>query len=319
MNLNHSEIQCTAISSINSATPFINSTTSPINPAASPICAVPASNNLGAGFITLAGIGLSNLEAYFTTGFSCDQKMLHLYSTQLGSNIIDSAESELVGDFILNPSAHVGCCYYSLEEVEEGSGEMALTIMAQKNGTPIGFFTASAEGFHEAMVSNKKGHLHITPSEHSNKLNLFGDSSIYSLDFELDKHCITRGQPFDGIHWNLQDNRINKLFIDVKAGRKNSQQCADFYQKKVNNKPEHMMCTCGGSHQPSQLNFAFTGTLIINGERLKVCIGQGHSDDCNNWHIASYDLQSSNNGKSGELGPFLLQQSGDNELQLKVK
>jgi len=80
-----------------------------------------------------------------------------------------------------------------------------------------------------------------------------------------------------------------------------------------------MMNTCSGSHQPSQLNFAFTGVLIINGERLSVCIGQGNSDDCNNWHIASYNLKSSNNGKYGELGPFIFQQSGDNEFQLKVK
>lgn len=269
------------------------------------------------GSVTLVGAGLFDLEGIFIEVGTTGSRAIHLHSMRFG-DVVDGSESELEGCFYEDPAKHLGKCYYSLEEADDDVGVMVLTIKGKDKSTKIARLEGPSEGFGEAFVTNKKGHLHVHPSEHNNYVKFKGNSSIDSISFELDEYIVTKDQPFDGIHPELESGNANKLDIDVKAGRKGSSDCADFYKDFVGNDSKYMMHTRGGNVHPSKLNFAFTGTLYINNIAFEVCIGQGHDGSYNNWHLCSKDMDSSSNHKSGDLGAFHLSQDGSNTFEVKL-
>lgn len=257
---------------------------------------------ISAGVLTLFGAGLYDLEGIFLDEDLKGKREVYLHSMRFGE-VIDGSESEMIGIFYLDAASHAGACKYSIQEVDVEEGVMELTIKT-KDKKIIARFTGPSEGFGEVFVENKKGHLFVHPSEHENKVNLLGDSTISRITFELDNHIVTEGQPFDGIDVQLVNDNENQLCIDVKAGRHGSDACASFYTSFVNGESKHMMHTRGGSNVPSKLNFAFTGTLYIDEYKFEVCLGQGKRNSYNNWHLASTNLTGSSNNKSGNLGPF---------------
>ncbi|MBL4703439.1 MAG: hypothetical protein JKY54_02900 [Flavobacteriales bacterium] len=69
----------------------------------------------------------------------------------------------------------------------------------------------------------------------------------------------------------------------------------------MNGKSENMIHTANGSNVPSKLNFAVIGTLTINDDEFEVCLGQGHYDTTNNWHLCSTSIEAKENNKGGML------------------
>jgi hypothetical protein len=279
------------------------------------------SNKRGVDFlnsVSIIGAGLYDLEGYFFDVSLKGEERVHLHSTRLG-NVVDAAESELTGEFDVTISNYIGACKYSLEEVEDGAGEMELTIFSKDGKKVLGTFIGASEGFGEAFVIRKKGHLHVHPSEHNNIVEFIGDSSIKKIAFELDEFVHTKGQPYHGVHWDIIDNKENQLKIDAKAGRKNSKNCADFFNDSVGNSNDYMMHTDGGSSKPSELNFAFTGILYIDDQEFEISLGQGHHGAYNNWFLASFDMKPTKHHKSGDLGKFHISTDGSNKFKVKKK
>lgn len=148
------------------------------------------------------------------------------------------------------------------------------------------------------------------PTIRENEFIFNKGTNISSISFQLEDHIITDNQPWDGVTFNSTTG----VFL-VKAGRKGSTKCADWYKKFVNSESKHMIHTEGGSHKPDELNFAFQGILTINGFVCHICIGQGHYGTTNNWHIASKLISADSNGKNGAIG-FSLNQNGSHSFDL---
>lgn len=94
-------------------------------------------------------------------------------------------------------------------------------------------------------------------------------------------HSITSGQPWGGV--NASFSTSGTLSIDAVAGRKKSSGVADWFRSNAST----ATCTAGcGSAWPSELNFAFVGTITINGTEYPITIGQGSMwTGTNNWWI----------------------------------
>ena len=110
---------------------------------------------------------------------------------------------------------------------------------------------------------------------------------ITSLNFVWDnRYAVTAGQPWQGV--SVAGGNTALLKVTVKAGRQNSTPPATFFQSNA----KAAKGTLTYSDTPSQLNFAITGTLYINGAGYPVVIGQGQHGADNNWWIGnngSYD------------------------------
>jgi len=120
-----------------------------------------------------------------------------------------------------------------------------------------------------------------------------GISSVY---FEYgNEYIVSEGQPFVGVLSYEGD-------ITVRAGRHGSSMCADWYNESVSSNPVNMVHTLGGSKIPKDLNFAIKGKLTVNGNPFDICLGQGHNDEGNNWHLASSSITADADNKNGEIG-----------------
>jgi len=109
-------------------------------------------------------------------------------------------------------------------------------------------------------------------------------AGIKDFSFELDEHCITSGQPWEGVTTE-EDSHSGTLI--VKAGRKGSKETAAWFVDKAEN--GSILGCSSSSKYPDKLNFAFTGTLKFThaNKTIKcknVLIGQGHSTR-NTWWL----------------------------------
>ncbi|MEI8083444.1 MAG: hypothetical protein WCI74_16525 [Actinomycetes bacterium] len=83
--------------------------------------------------------------------------------------------------------------------------------------------------------------------------------------------------------------------ITVSAGRQGSKPPATWFQTNASVAvPTDAAPLQSNPTWPSSLNFAFTGTLVINGNSYPVTVGQGHYESTNNWWIG---------GPGWNLGP----------------
>lgn len=115
-------------------------------------------------------------------------------------------------------------------------------------------------------------------SQHDNELDL---QSAQSVSFDWDGgYSITSGQPWGGV---TSGGDGDGIAIHAEAGRKASTDVASWF----NSRSSMSINTAewGADSSPEELNFAFTGTLTINGVQYPVVIGQGHSGVDNNWWI----------------------------------
>lgn len=114
---------------------------------------------------------------------------------------------------------------------------------------------------------------------HDNLVMLVPWNWTPTLAFTLGNHSITSGQPWDGCTASIQDGFFT---IDARAGRKASSSVADWFHNNATNAICSDDCNCTW---PADLNFAFTGTITINGDSYPVTIGQGSTFGKNNWWI----------------------------------
>lgn len=120
-------------------------------------------------------------------------------------------------------------------------------------------------------------------SEHDNTVMLSAVNPISdnNVSFQWDGgYNITGGQPWGGVTVNQNSGPI---VINVQAGRSGSTGPADWFNAATS-MPIGNDVTLGG--HPSELNFALSGTLTINGTNYPIVLGQGHtSEGQNNWWL----------------------------------
>ncbi len=154
-------------------------------------------------------------------------------------------------------------------------------------------------------------------STHENEF-VFESNNGLKVDFKYNNdNIITHGQDFNGVTTKDTTSKT-KCTVTVKAGRKGSSRCADWYKQSVNNNKNHMIHTGSGEHSPSNLNFAIKGILTIDTDSYEVCLGQGHNKNSqNNWHLASIEISSDSNGKQGDISnKYTLKQDGQHTIQI---
>jgi len=120
-----------------------------------------------------------------------------------------------------------------------------------------------------------------TTTEHDNYVYLDAQSGISfsSSPFELTGYSITPGQPWGGVTWSASNTALI-----ANAGRHNSSPPAAWFNTLFPN----LIGDDTYANSPSDLNFAFSGNLIliVNGQNITlddIGFGQGHNQDGNNW------------------------------------
>ncbi|CAG9297059.1 hypothetical protein [Celerinatantimonas diazotrophica] len=142
---------------------------------------------------------------------------------------------------------------------------------------------------------------------HDNEFLFEAQTSDIEISFTYgNDYIVSDGQPFDGV---TTKSANNELTITVKAGRHGTSRCADWFNSSVDGVYSRMIHTLGGDNKPKELNFAIKGVLVINGTSFNICLGQGHHDSNNNWHLASDKMTADENAKNGTLGEYRLSQS----------
>lgn len=118
----------------------------------------------------------------------------------------------------------------------------------------------------------------IIPVSHANTVTL-NNTGVSSMEFTPSgAYSITSGQPWEGVSAQTTSSGLS---ITAQAGRHDSSGPAQWFT-------QNSSAMVGGnsySASPSELNFAFSGTLTLNGADYDVVIGQGSNGEGNNWWI----------------------------------
>lgn len=122
----------------------------------------------------------------------------------------------------------------------------------------------------------------VSASERSNSVAIYADAPISagSVSFTWDGgYSITSGQPWGGVTTGSNDGQ---LLVTANAGRSGSSGPAQWFNSLTSlpiGNDENLDAT------PSDLNFAFSGTLTIEGHQYPIVIGQGHNMTDDNWWL----------------------------------
>jgi len=122
-------------------------------------------------------------------------------------------------------------------------------------------------------------------------------TGIKIVSFEEEDHCVSSGQPYDGVSVSSDDT------IEIKAGRHGTSEVAAWFK---NQSSGGVVIGCDTDDQyPSKLNFAVFGTLTFefNGKThvvKKMLLAQGHNArDRNNWWTGGPQMQ------GGTMNPWI--------------
>ncbi len=80
-----------------------------------------------------------------------------------------------------------------------------------------------------------------------------------------------------------------------------SESNADLFKGTVNNNVDHIMHARGGAAMPAELDVGVNGKLEIDDIEYQITLGRGLHKKSMNWHLATEDLNSSADHKSGTL------------------
>ncbi|HEX2685371.1 MAG TPA: hypothetical protein VHN14_02070, partial [Kofleriaceae bacterium] len=116
----------------------------------------------------------------------------------------------------------------------------------------------------------------------------FGNG-VSSMTFTYNNDLqVTSGEDKGSVVVTVETNQIK---IDAQADRKGSTSVADWFNNNIANQASHAVTiTAIGDDLPEELNFAFSGTLNINGDQYTLYIGQGHNLGGNPWWIGCNNL-----------------------------
>ena len=142
----------------------------------------------------------------------------------------------------------------------------------------------------------------VDTTEHDNWVYMDVWEDSVQISFAFSDHSITSGQPWGGISTSYPTGTFE---IDAKAGRHGSSSVASWFKSHAS------AATCanwpsGCPDWPSNLNFAFTGNITINGTEYPITIGQGSVGLHNNWWIGGPGWQL----KSTVLGDAMITPDG---------
>jgi hypothetical protein len=113
-------------------------------------------------------------------------------------------------------------------------------------------------------------------------LSTLDSYSIKTIRFEWDNgYSITSGQPWEGI--TIKSDGTYPVEMNVRAGRKGSSGPLNWFA--LHGGLENVISSEKWANIDS-LNFAFSGVLIINGDRYSVVLGQEGFAGTNGWWIA---------------------------------
>jgi hypothetical protein len=128
-------------------------------------------------------------------------------------------------------------------------------------------------------------------TSHSNQLTFAYSTNtpgneFSSVTFSSNQYSITGGQPWGGVSTSYGDDiqGAGSMVITVQAGRKDTIAPAHFFAA---NADIFLGDDAMSSGLPSELNFAFTGVLTLNGDSYNIVIGQGSNAEGNNWWIGA--------------------------------
>ncbi|MFT6154601.1 MAG: hypothetical protein ACJAWQ_001918 [Paraglaciecola sp.] len=127
-----------------------------------------------------------------------------------------------------------------------------------------------------------------------------GMAADQEIDFKVSDSIIKKNTKISNDDITISGGK-GSLNITIDASRNGNSDVADWYDTFVQSNTHHMLHTARGSNNPSTLNFAVQGILIIGNKNFAVCIGQGHYGVTNNWHLCGLDLSARANNKSGYL------------------
>lgn len=120
----------------------------------------------------------------------------------------------------------------------------------------------------------------LDTTQHDNNFQILPDQFNPSMSYTFNgNYSITSGQPWSGVS---SEGCQGGIQVVAKAGRKGSESPANWFKSNVS------CATCqnaGTNSFPGELNFAFTGTITINGDTYPITLGQGHAGANNNWWI----------------------------------
>ncbi|MDP2722780.1 MAG: hypothetical protein Q8O72_08485 [Bacteroidales bacterium] len=121
----------------------------------------------------------------------------------------------------------------------------------------------------------------LDTTQHDNYFQILPDQFSPAFGYSYSgNHKITSGQPWGGVSSEGYHSGIEIL---AKAGRKDSDSPASWFKSNASNAIS--IVADKNTVWPEKLNFAFTGTITINGDSYPFTAGQGHSGAFNNWWI----------------------------------
>lgn len=131
----------------------------------------------------------------------------------------------------------------------------------------------------------------ISTTAHDNNVSFapHNEPAIKTMTFEYDNgFSITPGQPWEGLTVSLNKNSYDQPVpsMNARAGRHASSTPLDWFNARNHGKKISSMPSWSNI---GTLNFAFTGYLIINGDRYLVVIGQEGLLGTNGWWVAGQD------------------------------
>jgi len=100
------------------------------------------------------------------------------------------------------------------------------------------------------------------------------------------QYSITSGQPWGGL---ITSESEGSCTIDARAGRKGSSGPAQWFKDRAS---VAMSASGSWGAWPNNLNFAFDGILIIDGNSYQLVVGQGNDGVHNNWWIGGIGFTS---------------------------
>jgi hypothetical protein len=119
----------------------------------------------------------------------------------------------------------------------------------------------------------------IDATQHDNYLFLDPYFFNPTITYSEITHSISSGQPWGGVTTSYNSGIFE---FDVKAGRHKTSGVADWFKSNCSKATGTMD---PGMAWPDDLNFAYTGTITIDGNSYDITIGQGSSMSGNNWWI----------------------------------
>lgn len=163
--------------------------------------------------------------------------------------------------------------YFSVMDI---SGNL-LTVNSYKGNT------GAYEVFDSFTVVKDRSAAYI----HDNIVEFIRYVSLSNITYNYNgQNSITSGQPWGGLSTSESEGSCT---IDARAGRKGSSGPARWFKDRAS----VAMSTSGSwGAWPNDLNFAFDGSLIIDGNSYQLVVGQGNDSAHNNWWIGGIGFTS---------------------------